>query len=690
MSASGARGAFPGSGSGRCKRAWTELLAGRVKRQKLGPDGEQKVRESAVRLLRSHLNLSDLFLEVEGPQFEEPRLRRWIDWGGPEADTHLSSSLVGSALRDQASRLGVPVAVLSSQVVASALARICASDARPSPRVLLTPEQRKKLPSVLGTARDLTAHGMFSRRCFCGEVWKVQNSLLLEAVWHLHVQNIVSLQELLESHADVQAAGTWLSGSLYHLCEQMEASSPHTDVARAMLTDFVQMFVLRGFPKNVDPRSTVEPEPVTQIAADVLQRMLASALEALAAGLQEESAAYKAVRCWFGTFSRHTYQSIISTESPKRFFCHTLTQILTHKPVLKVSDALQMQREWCFARTHPLLSGLYRKLFVVLSPEELVARLQEVLETQEVNWQHVLSCVSALVICLPDAQPLVNGWVARLLARAFESCDLDSMVSAFLVVRQAAQEGPAAFPPYADWFQASFGSARYHGCSKKALVFLFKFLSDLVPFEAPQYLKVHMLHPPLVPSKHRTLLSDYVALARTRLADLKVSVETMGLYEDVSAAGDMAEPAPQPSLPGCGEGRLGVSTHGEGSCCRHGGQRFPETLLPVALPPRAAHPESAPDRRGRPGGSHRGPEEPQDRRRSRAVQRSPWTCSQRPWGSSGPRSRTPHSRMCCLLGWPWFLTGWVPPWASARTTRMAPQWPQSSLVSAPPSCLRRN
>lgn len=34
--------------------------------------------------------------------------------------------------------------------------------------------------------------------------------------------------------------------------------------------------------------------------------------------------------------------------------------------------------------------------------------------------------------------------------------------------------------------QASFGSTRGHHCgSKKALVFLFKFLSDLVPFEAP-------------------------------------------------------------------------------------------------------------------------------------------------------------------------------------------------------------
>ena len=38
-----------------------------------------------------------------------------------------------------------------------------------------------------------------------------------------------------------------------------------------------------------------------------------------------------------------------------------------------------------------------------------MGHLQDVLETQEVNWRHVLSCVSTLVICLPDAQQLVNG-----------------------------------------------------------------------------------------------------------------------------------------------------------------------------------------------------------------------------------------------------------------------------------------
>lgn len=43
--------------------------------------------------------------------------------------------------------------------------------------------------------------------------------------------------------------------------------------------------------------------------------------------------------------------------------------------------------------------------------------------------------------------------------------------------------------------QLSFGGASgYHANSKKSTVFLLKFLSDLVPFEPPQYLKVSSWH----------------------------------------------------------------------------------------------------------------------------------------------------------------------------------------------------
>ncbi|XP_042776509.1 Fanconi anemia group A protein isoform X3 [Panthera leo] len=542
MSDSQVEGAASTSGLGSRKRRWTELLAGRVKRQMYSPGTEQKLQESAVHLLRRHLNLNDLLLEVEGAPRKTLCLNQLID---PEACTNLSSSLIGSALRDQASRLGVPVAVLSSRMVASSITQICVSDGEPSHRVLLSAEQRKKLSSLLEVARYLLAHSMFSRFSLCQQLWEVQGSLLLEVVWQLHIQNVVSFQELLESHADTQATVAWLFRNLCLLCEEMEASL-YSDIASAMLSDLVQMFVLRGFQKNSDLRRNAEPEQMGQLACVVLQRMLIFALEALAAGMQDGSPQHKVVKCWFGVFCGRTYDRMISTDSPKRFFSHTLTQVLTHKPVLRVSDAVQMQKEWSFAKTHPLLTGLYRRLFTMLSPEELVGHLQEVLETHEVNWRHVLSCVSTLVICLPEAQQLVKDWVARLLARAFENCDLDSMVTAFLVVRQAALEGPSVFPSYADWFQASFGSSRgSHCCSKKTLVFLFKFLSDLVPFEAPRYMQAHILHPPLVPSKYRSLLTDYVTLAKTRLADLKVSLENMGLYEDLSSARDVTEPHSQ-------------------------------------------------------------------------------------------------------------------------------------------------
>ena len=80
----------------------------------------------------------------------------------------------------------------------------------------------------------------------------------------------------------------------------------------------------------------------------------------------------------------------------------------------------------------------------MLSPEELVGHLQEVLETHEVNWQHVLSCVSTLVICLPEAQQLVKG------APGWEPCAACACVSCSLWVSLSVECGlrsPASMAP---------------------------------------------------------------------------------------------------------------------------------------------------------------------------------------------------------------------------------------------------
>uniref|UniRef100_A0A6I8PPK6 FA complementation group A n=1 Tax=Ornithorhynchus anatinus TaxID=9258 RepID=A0A6I8PPK6_ORNAN len=343
-----------------------------------------------------------------------------------------------SALQEQASRLGVPVGILSARTAASSIEQICQASASSSQIALLSWEQRKKLSALLETIQSLLVQNVFSRPLFCQELWKVQVIFLAITAGVLYI--VVSLF-CVPSHPDLKTLEMWLSSNLHLLCEQTEDS-----------TEVTEPFVF-----------------------------------SLAAA----------------------------------------------------SDAIRMQREWSFARTCPLLTMIYRGLFVVFTPKELVSHLQEVLETYEVNWQHILSCVSTLVVCLAEAQQLVKDWLARLMIKAFETYNLESMITAFLIVRQAAQEGPSVFISYTEWFKVSFGSVSgYHNSSKKALVFLCKFLSDIVPFEAPQYMKVHILHPPLVPAKYRSLLLDYITLAKTQLADLNVAIEDMGLYEDLSSPGE--------------------------------------------------------------------------------------------------------------------------------------------------------
>ncbi|CAJ1057023.1 Fanconi anemia group A protein-like isoform X2 [Xyrichtys novacula] len=277
----------------------------------------------------------------------------------------------------------------------------------------------------------------------------------------------------------------------------------------------------------------------------MLDDMLCWLLDTVEESQSDPQSAGPGPELWIQIFDASLCGVSASADALQRFFRHSLTNSLTYKPRLTVSDAITLQNKWTFAKTSRLLTSLFRKLAVIFSMEQLLSHLQQVLETHEVNWKHVLCFLSTLLVYNPSAQSSLTELLSRLLTSAFEAYDLENMITAFLLARQAALEGPAIFPSYSDWFKLSFGGgSSYHASSKKSLVFLLKFLSDLVPFEPPQHLKIHILHPPYVPMKHRSLLMEYISLAKTRLADLKESVEDMGLYEVVSAAGEATAQCP--------------------------------------------------------------------------------------------------------------------------------------------------
>ncbi|XP_035983093.1 Fanconi anemia group A protein isoform X2 [Fundulus heteroclitus] len=517
------------------KRTVSGLLAGRVIKKPTLEDGQQ-LQEAAIQLLDQHQNLSSLLQELENPGpcdklcAENGEQNQNQNQAASDANPpRLSALLLGSGLRRQAARLGVSVGALSVQTVLERLMEITEREEEEEERwrEMFTSSQRVQLCVLLQSTKELLSQTVLCPKRLWMEYCRHQHPKL-EVVYYLHKYYILTLDYMLHSDENVRS---WLPPQLKALCGW--TPPPEEEETRRLqqklLSAVVGVLVAAGFEEAAERKLSL-------LCSSVLDDMLFWLLDI------EEKRGEVAER-WIQTLDASLCGDSVSPAALQRFFTHCLTQIFTCNTRLTVSDAVALQKEWTLAKTSHCLTSLYCKLAVIFSAEQLLHHLQQVLETHEVNWKHVLCFVSALLVYYQAARPCLIELLSRLLSSAFEGYDLENMITAFLLARQGALEGAGVFPPYSDWFKTSFGgSAGFQASSKKSLVFLLKFLSDLVPFEPPQYLKVHILHPPYVPAKHRNLLMEYVTLAKTRLADLKESVEDMGLYEDVSGSRASSQP----------------------------------------------------------------------------------------------------------------------------------------------------
>ncbi|KAF3854348.1 hypothetical protein F7725_022403 [Dissostichus mawsoni] len=502
------------------KRTLSSLLAGRVVKRLRQAEAE-RLQEETLQLLAQQQSLGSLLREGGNP---DP-CNIFHTQNGEQKQTEsksVSSAMAGSLLvfelRRQAVQLGVPVPVLSVKMVLERLMEITgAEEVKQEEGKLLTASQREQLCVLLGSSRELLSQGALCPKLLWQEYRRDQRLPQLEVVYHLDFYNIVTLKHIIESDEGVRLWVVSVEGSV-----RLDPSTRRRGNQTCSTESVVRA------PEAADRRGSL-------LCCSLLDLMLFWLLDTVEQSETQQSAGAER---WIQIFDASLCGASASVDTLQRFFTHSLTQTLTYKPRLTVSDAISLQNEWTFAKASRLLTSLFRKLAVMFSVQQLLAHLQQVLETNEVNWKHVLCFLSTLLVYNPGAQGSLTELLSRLLSSAFEGYDLESMITAFLLARQGALEGAAIFPSYSNWFKMSFGGGSgYHASSKKSLVFLLKFLSDLVPFEPPQYLKVHVLQPPFVPVKHRSLLMEYVSLAKTRLADLKECVEDMGLYEDVSGAG---------------------------------------------------------------------------------------------------------------------------------------------------------
>ncbi|KAJ0028972.1 hypothetical protein NQD34_003969 [Periophthalmus magnuspinnatus] len=467
------------------KRPVSSLFAGRVvKRLKC----EGPLQEAAVRLLLQNQSVKDLLTEISFNNSSTPSGSTEC----PLIPSAVSASLLMGELKHEAEQRHVSLTTVTVAALVPKLKELTHT----KEEILPATCRAQLCHLLLESSHELLSQGALCPKLLWKELTREENFPKLEVAFYLHSYNIISLQYILES----PGVRPWLVSELKALCSWSPGEVETKKVQQRVLILVLQVLIGAAF--DASQEGVSQNKRLSGLCSSVLDHMLFWLLETVEKS-ETTSPAATGPQTWIELFDTTLCGTLVSTEALMRFFKHCLTKSLTYQPRLTVSSAITLQNEWTFAKTSPLLTNLFRQLTVVFSMEQLFSDLQQILSTHEVNWRHVLSFLSTVLVYNSSAQTIFTEMLDDLLRAAFQSYDLESVITAFLLARQGALEGPAVFPSYSDWFKKCFGgSSSPHGGSKKALVFLLKFLSDLVPFEPPQYLKVHMLHPPFVPTKH--------------------------------------------------------------------------------------------------------------------------------------------------------------------------------------------
>ncbi|XP_078721776.1 Fanconi anemia group A protein isoform X1 [Lampetra fluviatilis] len=501
------------------------------------PMDAEQLRRSVQQLVTSHVEVDLLFKEIADLGLGNDILG--TDPGHLKAPVVIGSAVSGmqEIVQEQVAATGLCGDVLAAKLLAAEMLSILGvrkptrSDTTHTPQdhtkcqALLEPEQRTRLVAVLGACSQLLTSTGLSRPHFLHHLQQQQLGCVpMELLWRLHVADVVPLHHSLASWSDDAAAvvRSCVASSLLELLSVVPGGteSPRRETLQGLVVELVRVAY-----------GDAGQETGQQVCVQILDLLLHGCTAELVSGAPPPAPARRLPR--LNPWELVALSPSVPLPALRAFCSHHLSLLLSHDPRLKVADAVSRQAEWSFAKMPLFLFDIYRQLMLPFGVEELISQFESILGTQELNWPAVLSCVSALLACFPKAHVLLQDMLRRLLTQAFCSYEVESLVLALLLARQAALGNAGGSASYTRWFQSSFGDAKgFHVGSKKSLLFLLKFLSELVPFEPPHYLKIHILNPPFVELKQRAALMEYVSLARTRLVDLKESIEEMGLYAD--------------------------------------------------------------------------------------------------------------------------------------------------------------
>ncbi|XP_075221394.1 Fanconi anemia group A protein homolog [Lycorma delicatula] len=193
-----------------------------------------------------------------------------------------------------------------------------------------------------------------------------------------------------------------------------------------------------------------------------------------------------------------------------------------------VTDAINKHSSWSYLKTPQHIIEFIKQLLDCLSVEDVFKLFQSLLvdDNRDLNLKWFLITVSTLIITNPDAGLVIKKTSDQWFKEAVVKRSKHSLGIVILLIRHCFAESVPPFISYASWY----GSLDVHLDASHEFKFVFDFLSEMVPHEPSLYLKIHINKVPSAPVGAHEALSDYIMLAKTRLADLKESTDFIGLF----------------------------------------------------------------------------------------------------------------------------------------------------------------
>ncbi|XP_071502321.1 Fanconi anemia group A protein homolog [Diadema antillarum] len=507
----------------------------------LGSRTKKVLQNAALRLLDHHQDVDKLLQEMQR-ETKKPLQSRQQDEGrsdvsptgspsqygmcgniSPDGDQFQAGAIV-SCLRQQAELSGMPVSLLSAKKCAEFLSTVASSNQSLGDshmiHGLLTPEAKTKVDQIFDLIKSLTEQKIFHRGRLAEELNSLtsKQGLPLELLWHLHRESLMTFDLYLTSHINHQTVLDGLAGDIASIWEgswERGANAEKCDFLQQMTIDTLVCFIQLVHHEKIAPSSSSDvPEVrgICECAERILEQVFTRVFQA-ACKQGGEPPSHE------GVLPMSRLQTLLPMESCRLFASRHITQLLSHKTGSSVTDTFGQQHEWTFAKASPYVVSLFRQLLLALHESDAVGLLRRALEQEQVNWKSTLIYTSTVLIYFPQAQELIRSCIQEFVEQALGSYEEGPLISAFLLVRQAANEGPHVFPPYASWFKETFASGP-SSTNKKAFSFLLEFLTNLVPHEMASSLRAHIQNPPTAPAKCQDILRDYLMLAKTRLSDL--------------------------------------------------------------------------------------------------------------------------------------------------------------------------